>query len=126
MADLTAAQSKVIPATPTADTCPVNEIIMLSFGVVGPTNFNRADVNTDGKNNITDAVIIIKEVFGKTHPGVDCRAAYDTNNDNTVAIDDGIFLLNWIFRRGDRPADPFQGCGIDEDDRLLCASSNCQ
>lgn len=130
VADLTAEQSKVIPATPTppnteAATCPVNQILKINLGAAGGPEFRRGDVNNDEKWNITDGVIIVKKVFGKDNPGIDCDAAYDVNSDNSLGIDDAVFLLNWIFRRGDRPADPFMTCGADNDTTLGCTSSNC-
>ncbi len=125
VADLTAAQNKVIPATGAGDPCPINQIIRINFGVA-ETPFNRGDVNGDDRHNVTDAVIIVKDLFGRPNPGIDCASAYDTNNDDAVDISDATFLLEWIFRRGPRPPDPFRQCAVEENDALDCATSNCR
>jgi hypothetical protein len=128
VADLTPAQSRTIPATPAADPCPVHEILLVKFGAVA-VNFSRGDANGDDKVNVTDAVLIVRKVFGIGTQNFDCNELYDTDNSGVVGIEDGIFLLNWIFRRGPRPAAPFLTCGQEaagDTTKVGCNQSNCQ
>ena len=127
VADFTKAQERVIPATSTDEACPVNEILTVSLGGVVAATFVRGDVNADAKFNVTDAVLTIRKTFGLPQPGIDCDAAYDANNNNGIALDDAIFLLNYIFMKGGgRPDDPFPSCGPDPDGETMDCNETCE
>jgi hypothetical protein len=86
--------------------------------------FRRADVNLDGRTDISDAVSTLDYLFlGRV---ISCRDACDINDDNAVDISDPIGLLNYQFLGGIAPLEPFSECGIDPTcDELGCAQSSC-
>ncbi len=74
--------------------------------------FIRGDANTDGSENLADAIFLIGYFFtdGAT-PG--CTASADANSDNKVDIGDAIFLINYQFLDGSAPGSPYPNCGGD-------------
>lgn len=91
---------------------------------VNPPYFVRSDVNFDGRNNITDAILIVRALFGDG-TAVDiirkCPDAADTNDDGSVTIGDVYFLLSYLFLSGDKPGYPFPYLGLDpSEDQLTC------
>lgn len=108
----------------------VAEVSSLSpFAVVkvwpgyNPVNFRRGDANSDGTNDVSDAVRILLFLFvGGVQ--VACVDAADVNDDGWVNITDAIALLYWLFLGGDEIPPPGGfGTGIDmTDDPLGCAS----
>lgn len=122
-----------IPATPGPDPCSVNEVLIMQFGVQPTPNFQRGDVNGDGKINVTDPVWIVQLGVGNTNfaPVYNCDDARDANNNGSIGdfTADAVFLLNWIFDVGaaTRPDQPFLACGADPEgdgDGLTCAQSH--
>ena len=85
--------------------------------------FRRGDANADGKIALVDAVLVLRSHFSQIPPQIDCRAVQDVNDDTQVTIADPVFLLNWLFRRGGRPSEPFLNCGFA--DGISCGESNC-
>ena len=87
--------------------------------------FNEfAGSHGDGKITVTDGVLIIQHAAGNLDAVFDCAAANDANGDNTSDIADGVFLLNYVFKRDSPvPPPPFRMCetqaGAD------CNVSNC-
>lgn len=100
-------------------------LIPLSAGGLPSAVFTRADVNQDGRRDISDAVRIFQFLF----LGIDevsCLDAADTDDSGAVDISDGIFLLNYLFLGGPPPRPPFPGCGDDPTaDALDCAKFVC-
>ena len=81
------------------------------------THFHRADPDSSGTTDISDAISILGYLFlGGTTPS--CLESADVDNDAKINIADGIALLNWLFRSGPEPAPPGPApapCGLDPD-----------
>jgi spore coat protein CotH len=71
--------------------------------------FVLCDANSDGSNNLTDAVFILAHLFGQ-QPGPTCAASGDCNSDGQLNLSDAIFDLNHLFNQGPQPAAPYPGC----------------
>jgi hypothetical protein len=85
--------------------------------------FRRGDANSDDEVDISDVVTILSSLFlGIGIPM--CHDAADVDDSGAVDISDPVFLLQFLFNRGDVPPSPgpFQP-GIDvTEDRLDCAT----
>ncbi len=89
-----------------------------------PPPFLRGDVDERPLIGIGDALRIFSLLFLVDDESFDCDDAADVDDDGTIRITDGIFLLNWLFVGGPDPAEPFPECGDDvTDDALDCARS---
>ena len=79
--------------------------------------FVRADSNTDGEADISDAIFTLAELFGGGRAGA-CENAADANDDGKIDISDAIFTLSHLFGDGRAPSAPHLECGEDptEDD----------
>jgi hypothetical protein len=87
----------------------------------GENRYLRADANSDGKGDISDAIFTLVHLF-RGGEGPACLDAADVTDDGKVDITDPIFLLAYLFAGGLRPADPFGACGRDPtEDGLDCA-----
>ena len=73
--------------------------------------FVRGDFSLDGKTNTTDVVQLLLHLF-RGAP-VRCRIAGDANDDDALNISDAIFLVDYLYGRGDAPAAPFPRPGVD-------------
>ena len=85
----------------------------------GPT-FRRADANSDGSIDLSDAVYTLRGLFVG---GMElaCEDAADANDDGSLNIADPLYSLNFLFRRGDAPPEPGRTCGSDPtQDNLDC------
>ena len=86
-------------------------------------SFLRADANTDGTVDLSDAVY----TFGWLFLGADmpeCLDSVDSNDDGAINITDGIYTLSFLFTGGESiPAPGFSRCDHDPtDDQLHCVS----
>ena len=121
----------LIPATPTTEDCPVNEVLIVRFGIPGQEPFARGDVNGNGRVNITDGALCAQNIFlAAQRPFLvffDCDNMLDGNDDGELNTADPIIILEWVFglRLPDLNA-PFLTCGFDDDTDLTCNESNCQ
>ena len=123
-ADVAGTGKLIPPVEDVAGECGANEVLLLSFG--GGEGFQRAEVNGDGKVNITDAVLVAESIF-LSPPPVRCADALDVDDDGALNTADPVFLLTYIFLHGPRPAQPFGSCGIDPTgDSLGCEEPNCR
>ena len=114
-----------IPATGDGDPCPVNEVVVLSFGDQPQANFIRGDADGNGELNVTDAVLIINVTLGNLQERYDCEDALDANDDGKANISDAIPVLMWMFQRGDALAAPHLTCGVDGTaDGISCAQES--
>jgi hypothetical protein len=85
--------------------------------------FRRGDVDADGRQDLADAVGVLRFLFlGGTE--LECADAADFNDDGTVNVSDAVLLLRALFQ-GAPPLS--RSCGLDStDDRLAgCARSSC-
>ena len=79
--------------------------------------FHRADPNTSGATDLSDAIAIFGYLFlGSDTPT--CLESADVNNSGVIDISDGVAILNWLFGDGPEPAVPGpapSACGVDPD-----------
>lgn len=85
-------------------------------------SFIRGDADCDNNINITDAIVVLANLFQGRGP-LCCAAAGDANDDAALNITDPIVLLSSLFRGGDPPF-PFCGQAVLEGD-LLCDQETC-
>jgi hypothetical protein len=86
-----------------------------------PIPFRRGDVDQDGRVNLADVIVLIRVVAGRLPNLHLCDEAKDVNDDGDRDVTDAIVLLQWLFRSGPPPPEPFPDCGFDPTpDNLLC------
>lgn len=90
--------------------------------------FIRGDVNSDGVNNVADAVSLLDSLFPGPNPPMvlDCLDASDANNDGAIDISDVVALLGSLFGAATMPLpapNPLTGCGDDSGMSLGCLAS---
>ncbi|RUA08694.1 MAG: hypothetical protein DSY81_08615 [Bacillota bacterium] len=94
-----------------------------------PVEFVRGDCNTDGANNIADAVTVLNVLFpSPTPPTMGCVDACDGNDDGAIDIADAIALLSSLFGLPAIPLPAPTNCGPDPTtaETLECSIySNC-
>ncbi len=74
--------------------------------------FIRGDANSDGAENLADAIFLISYFFTDgSNPA--CTSSADANADLKVDIGDAIFLINHQFLNGSSPSSPYPNCGGD-------------
>ncbi len=94
----------------------------LGVGSVQATHFNRGDLDSNGKVELTDAILTLEySLLGVYFPT--CISSGDANDDGKVDISDTIYLLSYIFRGTAEPPAPFRSCEPDPTpDQLSCES----
>ena len=76
-----------------------------------PGTFIRGDGNGDGHIDISDAVVVLRTLFGG-HPH-DCHDALDANDSGIADIADAVYTLSYLFAGGPAPPAPFPDYGLD-------------
>jgi hypothetical protein len=61
--------------------------------------------------NIADPVAVLRHLF--LGGALACADAGDADDSGTLNITDPVYLLDFLFRRGERPPAPFPGPGVD-------------
>jgi len=85
----------------------------------GEAFFSRADINADGRLDLTDAMGILFYEFSAAR--LICLDAADLNDDGKLDLSDPVALLNYLFQAGEAPRPPFGACGPDPGlDDLTC------
>ena len=77
------------------------------------TRFARGDCNGDGRLDISDAVLVLRELFQAVLPG-DCPAACDADGNGVAQVTDAVFALSFLFGEGAEPPAPWPSCGDGE------------
>ena len=80
------------------------ERIDTSVLVVPQEIFQRGDCNSDDKVDLADVATGIGSQFSGLP--ILCSDACDSNDDGLINLADSVFVLNWLFKFGDAPADP--------------------
>ncbi len=75
--------------------------------------FRRGDANADDREDLTDAVAILFDLFGGPAEALPCRRSGDANRDGAVDISDPLAVLNYLFLDGPAPPAPSGACGTD-------------
>ena len=86
----------------------------VTLQAVSVTPFLRSDANSDGRNDVADAIWMLSSLF-LGGPSYNCLAANDANNDGLYDTADPIFVISYQFLDGAAPAAPFPDCGIAAD-----------
>ena len=81
-----------------------------SQAVVGPP-FLRGDCNGDRLVDISDPLELLFALFGGV--AAHCPRACDFDSNRRTELADAIGLLNYLFREGPPPGEPFPACGVD-------------
>jgi len=123
VADVTGT-GKMIPASPGVGPDCGQEILVVKFSQ--PT-FRRGDANGDSRIGLTDAILVIQNIFVWKLLEFDCKDMLDVNDDDQLNIADPVHLLSYLFMKGPEPAAPFDTCGPDSPDidGLDCKTPNC-
>ncbi len=83
--------------------------------LVPPTtnpSFIRGDANGDGSMNLVDAVAILFHLFAPA-PRLACEDHADLDDNTRVTTTDAIYVLQYLFRSGPPPSQPFPDKGFD-------------
>lgn len=84
--------------------------------------FLRGDVDADGKVSISDAVSVLRHLFGGSE-APSCEKSADANDDGELDLADPIHLLVFLAQGGDAVPLPYPFCGPDfTHDALTCES----
>jgi len=102
---------------------PAAEI--LSFTYVGEGYcFIRGDCSGDGRISVSDAVWILRYLYGGSPSNSGCLKAADVDDSGKVELADSLRLLGFLFAGGAAPERPFPACGGDPTpDDLTCAAA---
>ncbi|MDD5110125.1 MAG: dockerin type I domain-containing protein [Patescibacteria group bacterium] len=99
-------------------------VVVTAWPGFDPAIFRRGDANSDGEDDVSDAVRILIYLFVVPSAPISCAKAADVNDDGRVSVTDAITLLLWMFGRGGTP--PYPGpfdVGVDMTrDALDCVS----
>ena len=99
---------------------------LISGPPAGSGRFSRGDATGDGRVNVSDAVILIRQLFIAWPLGYDCPDLRDVNDDGAGDLSDAISLLSYLFLGAPPPPPPFGACGVDPTpDTLGCPQPNC-
>jgi hypothetical protein len=106
------------------ETCTVEEPDPPASLTPPCSRFLRGDADTSGKVALTDAVVILTELF-LGRKGIACADAADANDDGKVELADPVTILGSLFRgEGPLPPPGPEFCeGDPTEDRLDCAGS---
>lgn len=75
--------------------------------------FIRGDANADGREDITDAIVMLGFTFLGDPAELPCVDAADVDDDGRMGINDALYLLQHKFLGLDAPPAPFSTCGAD-------------
>jgi len=78
-----------------------------------PPRFIRGDFNLDSSIDVSDAVRILRHLFGGLEAF--CRDAGDVDNNEILDLTDAVRLLSFLFQQGAPPSAPYPNPGEDED-----------
>lgn len=80
--------------------------------IIDQPTFIRGEVNGDGRVDIADAVVVTLYV-SNLWSGPICEAAFDVDDNGSIQLTDGIYLLSFQFLDGPAPPAPFPLPGMD-------------
>ncbi len=120
-----------IAPTPPAETVLIDAswervIPDLVDGRVTSAPFVRGDVDQNGDHDLSDAVTILRYLFGGDEgaaaEAITCPDVADVDDDAQVNVSDAVSLLLYLFLGGDPPPPPFDEPGLDPTaDELDCS-----
>lgn len=86
-------------------------------------SFLRCDSNSDGENDISDPIFVLRFLFASAGVEASCMAALDCNSDQSLNLADALFDLNHLFGSGVQPPSPYPGC--ESAPQTECAEGGC-
>lgn len=89
--------------------------LLLAWSDCAAANFVRADVDANGRIEITDPVRILGFLFLGSPTALLCEDAADADDDGRLNISDAVYTLNYLFSTGTAPPPP-AACGSDPTD----------
>lgn len=100
----------------------VAAVVTPSVSWSGTADFVRGDVNSDTVMDISDVVFLLSYLVGTET--LQCLDAADLNDNGSINIGDGVYLLHVLFEPGfPNPPGPYPACGADPtNDTLSCVS----
>jgi YVTN family beta-propeller protein len=102
---------------------PADPLDVPVVGGCGGDLFERGDCNSDGAQDISDAVFLLMYLFSGG-AGPICEDACDTYDGGDLNIADAVALLGAIFGAGPAPSPPTVACGVDPTaDALSCTTT---
>lgn len=88
---------------------------------MGAAAFLHGDVNASSGLSITDAVVLLNQLFLPDAPPGKCEDAADSNDDGLIDLSDAVTILNFLFLGGPPPPEPYPVCGSDPtQDEITC------
>jgi hypothetical protein len=75
--------------------------------------FIRGNANGDGVVDVSDAVRVLRFLFGGPAGALGCVKSADADDSGAVNITDALRLLNALFLGGPAPPAPYPACGFD-------------
>jgi len=88
-------------------------VAILGVGDFGDGMFVRGDANYDGRVDISDVIVIWRNLMNQEHGLIACPDAGDANDDGELNFRDPLYILNYLFSDGSSPPMPFEKPGID-------------
>jgi hypothetical protein len=94
------------------------------YAVVWPCAFIRGDVNSDRLIEISDPISILTHLFLGKPSILPCEKSADADDGGAVEMADALYHLEFLFRVGPRPPQPYPARGEDPTpDALECGSA---
>jgi hypothetical protein len=85
--------------------------------------FVRGDTNNDGRQDLSDAVFLLRALFDGGPPPP-CDEVADINDDELWDLSDAVFMLRHLFMSEASPPAPYPECDYDPHG-ALCQKSLC-
>ncbi|MBI4604383.1 MAG: PQQ-dependent sugar dehydrogenase [Planctomycetes bacterium] len=78
-----------------------------------PARFVRGDADASGALGLTDAIGVLRQLFGGEGGPLRCLDAADADDSGRLEITDAIAVLAHLFLGGPPPPAPYPDCGLD-------------
>ncbi len=92
--------------------------------VVAERRFRRGDVDSNGRIELTDPVVILGFLFYGIPEGIGCAKSADADRNGKVDITDALALLAYLFTTGKPLPEPLSACDYDRGSgELTCEAS---
>ena len=74
--------------------------------------WKRCDANGDGKQDLSDGVLILNYLFVGVAKAPSCLEALNCNGDTKMDVTDAVALLGYLFQGEKKPPEPYGACGV--------------
>ena len=86
--------------------------LVIQHGHADSHLFKRGNANNDLGIDIADPIWIVNELYLEG-PATPCGDYADANDDGLLDASDVVYLIEYLFRAGASPPEPFRECGVD-------------